>query len=203
LPLTTTVYFVRHAHAVWRPDESRGLSESGRAAAQSLADLLSTKPIAAIYSSPAQRSIETVASLAHRLGVRVDIVGDLRERQLPVVPADDFERAVRESWRAFASAPADGESNAVAQARGLAAVRRFIARHPGHHLVIATHGNLMALILNGFNPWFGYEFWRGLSFPDVYELEFEAGALIRANRIWAPVDPDGNTNAQLSPRHEG
>jgi 2,3-bisphosphoglycerate-dependent phosphoglycerate mutase len=200
---TTTIYFVRHAHADWQPDESRALSESGRAAAQSLAGLLSTKPIAAIYSSPAQRSIETVASLADRLGVRVAVVAELQERQLPVVPAGDFESVVRETWRAFASAPADGESNAVAQARGLAAVRRFIARHTGQYLVVATHGNLMALVLNGFNPWFGYEFWRGLSFPDVYELEFEAGALIRASRIWEPVESDGNTNAQFSPRDEG
>jgi 2,3-bisphosphoglycerate-dependent phosphoglycerate mutase len=200
---TTTIYLVRHAHADWQPDEARRLSESGRAAARSLADLLSTEPIAAIYSSPAQRSIETVASLAERLGVRVAVVDELRERQLPAVPAGDFESVVRETWRTFSSAAPGGESNAVAQARGLAAVRRLAARHTGQHLVVATHGNLMALILNGFNPWFGYEFWRGLSFPDVYQLEIDAGALIRASRMWEPVDGDGHTNTQLSPRDEG
>jgi hypothetical protein len=41
----------------------------------------------------------------------------------------------------------------------------------------------MALILNGLDPSFGYEFWRELSFPDVYELEFEASVLIRVRRI--------------------
>ena len=141
---TTTIYLVRHAHADWRPDEARGLSESGRAAALSLGELLSTKPIAAIYSSPALRSIETVASLADRLGIRVAVVTDLQERQLPVVPAGDFERVVRETWRAFSSAAAGGESNAIAQARGLAAVRRLLARHAGQHLVVVTHGNVMA-----------------------------------------------------------
>ena len=79
---------------------------------------------------------------------------------------------------------ASQRSGTMAQARGLAAVRQFIARHAGQHLVVATHGNLMALILNGFDPAFGYEFWRELSFPDVYELEFEASALIRVRRIW-------------------
>jgi 2,3-bisphosphoglycerate-dependent phosphoglycerate mutase len=201
--LSTTVYLVRHAHADWQDNESRGLSESGRAAARSLADLLSTKPVAAIYSSPAQRSIETVASLADRLGVHVAIVAELQERQLPVVPEDHFESVVRETWRAFSRGMAGGESNAIAQARGLAAVRRLITRHAGQHLVVATHGNLMALVLNGFNPAFGYEFWRGLSFPDVYQLEFETAALLRATRIWEPVDSDGNTNARLSPRDEG
>jgi 2,3-bisphosphoglycerate-dependent phosphoglycerate mutase len=181
---TTKVYLVRHAHADWQPDEMRPLSESGRAAAQTIAGLLSAIPVAAIYSSPSQRSIETVESLAQCLGIRVDAVSELRERRLPVLPAGDFERVVREAWRVPTRAPADGESNAVAQIRGLTAVRRFIRRHAGQHLVVATHGNLLALILNGFNPSYGYEFWRELSFPDVYELEFEATALIRVRRIW-------------------
>jgi 2,3-bisphosphoglycerate-dependent phosphoglycerate mutase len=42
----------------------------------------------------------------------------------------------------------------------------------------------MALVLNGFDSSFGYEFWRELSFPDVYELEFAASALIRVRRLW-------------------
>jgi 2,3-bisphosphoglycerate-dependent phosphoglycerate mutase len=181
---TTMLYLVRHAHADWQLDETRPLSESGRAAAHAMAGLLSAIPIAAIYSSPAQRSIETVEPLAQRLGIRVDVVPELRERQLPVVPADDFDKVIRETWRVPTDAMPGGESNSMAQTRGLAAVRQFIARHAGQHLVVATHGNLMALILNGFDPTFGYECWRELSFPDVYELEFETSALIRVRRIW-------------------
>jgi 2,3-bisphosphoglycerate-dependent phosphoglycerate mutase len=181
---TTKVYLVRHAHADWAADESRPLSNAGRAAAETLAGLLSAIPVAAIYSSPAQRSIQTVELLAQRLGVGVVVMPELRERHLPVVPASDFARIVRETWRVPTHATADGESNAVAQSRGLAAVHQFIKRHAGQHVVVATHGNLLALILNGFDPSFGYEFWRELSFPDVYELEFEATGLIRVRRMW-------------------
>jgi 2,3-bisphosphoglycerate-dependent phosphoglycerate mutase len=181
---TTKVYLVRHAHADWAADESRPLSESGGAAAETIAGLLSAIPVAAIYSSPAQRSIQTVELLAERLGLRVDVVPELRERHVPVVPAGDFERIVRETWRVPTYATANAESNALAQTRGLAEVHRFITRHAGQHVVVATHGNLLALILNGFDPSFGYEFWRELSFPDVYELEFESTALIRVRRIW-------------------
>ena len=78
-------------------------------------------------------------------------------------------------------------SRLVAQTRGLAAVHRLIKRHAGQHVVVATHGNLLALILNGFDPSFGYEFWRELSFPDVYEVEFEANRLIRVRRLWEKV----------------
>ena len=181
----TKIYLVRHAHADWAADESRPLSESGLAAAETIAGLLSAIGVAAIYSSPALRSIQTVESLARRLGVRVDVVPELRERHLPAVPPGEFERIVRESWRVPTRGPVDGESNAVAQTRGLAAVHRLVARHTGQHVVVTTHGNLLALILNGFDPSFGYEFWCKLSFPDIYELEFEATALIRVRRIWA------------------
>jgi hypothetical protein len=34
------------------------------------------------------------------------------------------------------------------------------------------------------DPAFGYDFWRTLSFPDVYRLEFEGTALVRAERVW-------------------
>jgi 2,3-bisphosphoglycerate-dependent phosphoglycerate mutase len=178
------LYLVRHAHAVWQPDEARPLSESGRAAAQALGQLLAAKPIAAIYSSPARRAIETVEPLAQRLGIGVVVVPELRERQLPAIPEGDFDRVVRETWRLPTSTMAHGESNVMAQGRALTAVRQFIARHAEEHLVVATHGNLLALILNGFDSRFGHEFWRTLSFPDVYELEFEAGALIRVRRMW-------------------
>lgn len=178
------VYLVRHAHAHWQPDDARPLSESGRAAAQDVAGLLSPIRNAAIYSSPSQRSIETAQPLAQRLGVRVDVVPELREWQLPVVPAGEFERMVQEAWRLPTGGAIGGESRAAAQARGLTAVRQLLARHAEQPLVVATHGNLMALILNGFDPSFGYDFWCRLTFPDVYELAFEAGALIRVRRMW-------------------
>lgn len=181
---TTKVYLVRHAHADWQPDEARPLSESGRKAAKTVAALLSALPISAIYSSPARRSVETVEQLADRLGLHTQLVPDLREREMPVVPAADFERVVMVSWSDPASAMAGGESSAGAQARGLNAIRRFVTQRVGEHLVLATHGNLLALILNGFDASFGYEFWRQQSFPDIYELEFEGTALIRVQRIW-------------------
>ena len=181
---TTTLYLVRHAHAAWESDEARPLSEAGRTAALRVANLLTALPIIAIYSSPAHRSIETIAPLADRLGLYPTVVPDLRERELPVIPIGDFDRVVREGWSAPTIATDGGESNSVAQTRALTAVRELITRHAGQHLLVATHGNLLALILNGLDPAFGYEFWRQLSFPDVYELELDRVTLIRVRRIW-------------------
>lgn len=38
--------------------------------------------------------------------------------------------------------------------------------------VLATQGNLLALQLNALDPTFAYEFWRELSFPDIYQVVF-------------------------------
>jgi 2,3-bisphosphoglycerate-dependent phosphoglycerate mutase len=100
------------------------------------------------------------------------------------LPASEFERVVAETWRSPEIARAGGESNVEAQTRGLAAVRNIVTRHTGHHVVVSTHGNLLALILNGLDSTFGYQFWRRLSFPDVYRLDFEGTVMIRVERIW-------------------
>ena len=71
-----------------------------------------------------------------------------------------------------------------AQARGLAVVRTVVARHSGAEVVLATHGNLLALVLNALDSRFGYAFWRGLSFPDIYKLVFDGSAFRDVERLW-------------------
>jgi 2,3-bisphosphoglycerate-dependent phosphoglycerate mutase len=180
----TTIYLVRHAHANWNPDEERPLSERGRDSAIALAELLSRSPIGAIYSSPARRALETVERLANQLSLEPVKVADLRERELVVAAGMDFESAVQAAWLTPASASLGSESNHTAQARGLAAVRRILDEQPGRHSVVATHGNLLALIVNGLKPTFGFEFWRNLTFPDIYELRFQRTSLVNVRRMW-------------------
>ena len=183
----TTLYLVRHAHADWSPDDARPLSAQGRASAAVLGDLLALAPIAAIYSSPARRALETIELLARRLRLEPIVVDDLRERELVVPPGTDFGAAVQAAWLSPLTAVAGSESNAVAQSRGLAAVRTIIIEHSGLHVAVATHGNLLALILNGLKPTCGFDFWRSLTFPDVYELRFRRAALVNVRRIWDEI----------------
>jgi len=180
----TTIYLVRHAHAEWSPDENRPLSERGRASAVVVGELLSKSPIRAIYCSPARRALETVELLALRLQLEPVKVADLRERELLVEAGMDFETVVKAAWLAPESAGVGSESNDMAQARGLAAIRKIVGEQTGGHSVVATHGNLLALILHGLKPTFGFEFWRALSFPDVYELRFQRASLVNVRRLW-------------------
>ena len=178
----TTIYLVRHAHAHWSSDEARPLSTAGAASARALGAELAGFPITAIYSSPSRRTIQTIEPAAERLGLQPQLIDDLRERELPPVGADEFERAVEETWRTPVVPVRGGEPNAIAQARAMAVMRHLIARHADEHIVVSTHGTLLVLILNGFDRTFGYNFWRGVAFPDVYKLAY-AGKVITVDRI--------------------
>ena len=176
------VCLVRHAHAVWSEDEQRPLSPSGALAALALAERLASLPITAIYSSTSRRAIDTVAPLANRLRISIVTDADLRERELP--PVSDFDAAVRGSWQFPETAPSGGESNRAAQSRGVAVIRRILAQHTGEEVVVATHGTLLTLILNDFDPSIGYEFWQRLSFPDIVRATFAGDRLVAADRVW-------------------
>jgi 2,3-bisphosphoglycerate-dependent phosphoglycerate mutase len=125
--------------------------------------------------------------LAARLGLPVTVETDLRERRLSGDPitAGDFEAAVRQTWATMEVAHPGGETNEAAAARGAAVIRRLQAHHPGAHIVVGTHGNLLALILHHFDATIDFEFWRGLSMPDIYRLSLEGDGVVEIDRLWS------------------
>jgi broad specificity phosphatase PhoE len=177
------IYLVRHAHADWSPDEDRPLSAQGRTAARRVAEVLASSPIDGIYSSPARRARETVAPLAERLGLPVLVEPDLHERQLGDSTGMSFEQAVEATWRDPLFAYPAGESNAAAQQRGVAVVQRLL-QHAGGQLVVATHGNLLALVLQHLDPRVGFLFWQSLSMPDIYRLTLSSAGDAAIERLW-------------------
>jgi 2,3-bisphosphoglycerate-dependent phosphoglycerate mutase len=170
----TEVYLVRHADAVWTPDEMRPLSRLGREQADAVAERLAPLAPHAIYSSPWTRARQTVEPLATRLGLAIETVADLRERQLTDREVADFGAASRTTWDDFAHRLPGGESNREAEERGAAALGALVARHAGARIVVATHGTLLALILHAYDPRVGFAFWQRISTPDIYRVEVAA-----------------------------
>lgn len=184
----STFILIRHAEAPWSEDEGRPLSAAGACAAESLCERLSGLPIRAIYSSPYRRSLETVLPLARALGLSASEIFDLRERTLGTFQGVAFEDAVAATWSDFDRAHPGGESSRAAQRRALAALRELARRHPSETVAVATHGNLLALLLNAFDPNVGFDFWRSLAFPDAYELRLLASGGGVFRRIEGPSD---------------
>jgi len=179
-----TLYLVRHAHADWTPDENRPLSAQGRKDAARVADILGDYPIRAIYSSPARRARQTISPLTERLGLSINLEPDLQERKLGNDVFADFFKAVEVTWQDPSFAHPGGESSAAAQKRGITVVQRLLKRHPSEHIAISMHGNLMALILQGFDPSVDFVFWKSLSMPDVYKLNISQSGKAFIQRLW-------------------
>lgn len=146
--------------------------------------MLCNSPITGIYSSPFQRARQTVSPLAERLSLPIHIEIDLRERKLgDGLAANAFYGAVAQTWRDPAYAHPGGETHAAAQRRGVAVVQRLLEPCSGEHVVLSTHGNLLALVLQHFDPRIDYAFWQALTMPDIYELRIEGGGASIA-RLW-------------------
>ena len=182
----TVFYLVRHAHADWSLDEMRPLSERGQTDALRVAILLAPYPVSAITSSPSRRAIETVSPLATRLGLVVGEDPDIRERTLSRAPVHvtEFRNAVRATWQDPTCAYRDGEPNSAAQRRGVAVVERLAAGSPGGHFVLGTHGNLLALILQHFDPSVDFDFWAAMTMPDVYRLNLSHSGHATWDHLW-------------------
>ncbi len=161
---------IRHAESPWSEDDARPLSPSGLRAAEALPVRLDSFPIDAIYSSPYRRAVQTAEPLARHRRMHIAEVPDLRERALGSVEDGSFADAMAESWKNFDFAYPGGESSLAAQERILRLVRNLARRHASQTVVLATHGNMLALLLNAFDPSVGFEFWHALEFPDVFEL---------------------------------
>jgi broad specificity phosphatase PhoE len=191
----TTFYLVRHAHADWEPDEMRPLSPRGEADALRVADTLAPYPISCIVSSPYRRAVQTLQPLADRRRLSIQLYPGLRERTLTVAALSQnaFERAVRATWDNPQFAHPGGESNAAAQQRAIAVVQELTERCGAEDIAVATHGNLMALILQHFAPTFDhvacavdFAFWAALTMPDIYRLTLHGDGLATAARLWDP-----------------
>ncbi|NGM83828.1 histidine phosphatase family protein [Paenibacillus sp. 7124] len=181
----TNLYFVRHAHSIYSADElNRPLSERGKADAGKVTELLKNECISVLISSPYKRAIQTIEGLADIIGVDIAIEEDFRERLLAENPVDDFEHAVAKVWEDDSFSWEGGESNMVAQKRGVRALEDVLERYEGKNIAIGTHGNIMVLMMNYFDKRFDYTFWKQLDMPDIYKLSFDNLRLSEVKRIW-------------------
>jgi len=173
MPLT--VLLVRHAESVAPGisgfDEfTRPLTPKGIRDAQQLRDAYTTTRIDAAYSSPYIRARQTIEPIAQARGLSIDTIEDLRERLLSPVDLPDWQTHLRRSWQNFDYAPPGGESGRIAQARVVRVLDTIASRYSSGTVILASHGNLIALALHAFTPGVDYEFWESIPMPAVYTL---------------------------------
>ena len=76
-----------------------------------------------------------------------------------------------------------GESNHIAQNRGVQATQELLEKYEGRNIAVGTHGNIIVLIMNYFEPKYNFTFWKQLEMPDIYQLTFIKQQLIKVSRV--------------------
>jgi len=138
----TMLLLVRHGETDWNAagrlqgHTDRPLNDYGRRQARELAEQLADDGVQAVYASDLSRARETAEIVGGRLGLRVELDPDLREKDWG-------------NWEGLTSVERDrvefvGESTEAHQTRILRALRRIAERHPGNgRVLVVTHGGSM------------------------------------------------------------
>jgi 2,3-bisphosphoglycerate-dependent phosphoglycerate mutase len=163
-----TIYIVRHCQAEGQ-EAGAPLTADGLAQADRLADLLADRRIERIVSSPYVRAKDSVAPLVGRLKLSVEFDERLIERVLCAASITDWQQHLEASFRDLDFCLEGGESSRSAMRRIVSVVDE-IRKHSAETTLLATHGNLMALLLMYFDDAVGFNEWQKLTNPDVYRV---------------------------------
>lgn len=152
--MTTRLILVRHGQTEWNVGAERfrgridiALNEMGLAQAQAVAERLAALPLAAIYSSPLRRAVETAEPTARKSGVTVQTLEGLidisygRWEGHSHAEVAELYPDLYHQWRHsphLVTCP-DGESLDEVRSRALAAVKEMARSHEGHTILIVAH----------------------------------------------------------------
>ncbi len=156
----TQLLFIRHATndsiaenklAGWQPGVN--LNDEGRAQAQRLVARLEGVPLAAIYSSPLERAVQTAEPLARARGLDIRVRERLGELHMGDWTGGDIkELAQTETWRLFQVYPSGtrlpgGETAQDMQTRAVAELDAICAAHPQDTVAIVSHADVIKAII--------------------------------------------------------
>lgn len=173
----TKVYFVRHAQPdnTVRDDRNRPLTDEGKNDTRAVAELLKSRNVGYIASSPYERAIETVGLYSLWTGLDVNIYEDLRERNAGSWQGNNFFEYIEKQWADFDYHIKDGESLREVQTRNIRALKRILSEHDGESIAIATHGTALSTILNYYYPEYDFKCFKKIVdfLPFVIRLDFD------------------------------
>ena len=176
-----TFYLIRHCSATGQEPDAP-LTEDGEQQARDLAHFFRDTPIDRIISSDYMRAIASITPVATSKQLTIETEPKLRERILSLEPRDDWFELLRHSFTDASFSLPGAESGQEATAR----IRNVIEnnREPSKTIVLVTHGNLLALLLQHVDNRFDFDTWRTLSNPDVYCLEIVDNSW-SVERVWS------------------
>jgi len=158
----TRLFLVRHgATQLTAEDRFSGsvgvdLSDEGRRQAGFLAGRLAHDKVAAVYSSPLSRTLETasIVALPHQLTpIERDGLREISHGRWEGLTRHEVETQFPgeyAAWEAdpFTFAPEAGESGVAVLARSLPVLRDIVVRHAGQNVIVVSHKATLRLLLS-------------------------------------------------------
>jgi broad specificity phosphatase PhoE len=158
----TVLLLVRHAETDWLGERLAGrlpdvhLNAKGRENAERLAVMLRPLSIAAVYSSPLERAVETAEPTARAAGKSILRSDLLQEVDFGELAGKAFSELRETSlWKQVHHSPAEvrypgGESLVEAQERGVRAIEEIRAQYETGTVALFTHSDTIRLVVAHF-----------------------------------------------------
>lgn len=130
------------------------LNTDGQAQAQALAERLANTTLAAIYSSPLERTMETASAVAARHPeLIIQPLEGVGEVDFGAWQGQKLNKLRREAlWQSVQVYPSrtrfpNGETFRQAQLRAVDALEMLVQRHPNQRVAVVSHSDVIKLIL--------------------------------------------------------
>ena len=157
----TMILLVRHGQNEWVKKKRLAgwipnvhLNDEGKKQARQVAERLSHLPIAALYSSPVTRCMETAAYIGRQLDLEISELAGIGEVRYGEWEGEEIEKLSKEkAWYAVQHFPSrfrfpEGEALREVQARAVDTLEALSARHDKRDIiVVVSHADLIKLTL--------------------------------------------------------
>jgi len=172
-----SLFLIRHGKAsLDGSDRERGLTDEGIEHAKQISDiLLKIEPkIQKIFSSPLRRAILTIEPFSQATNLEINVIEDLHEKITGDTEGRNLNEEKKKMWEDFNSKLPGGESSNEATQRALSGLNMALNDLPENgSAAVQCHGTLIALILHNYDPSFGFDQWKSMTMPDIYQINYD------------------------------
>ncbi|WP_002145060.1 histidine phosphatase family protein [Bacillus cereus] len=176
------IIVIRHCSATGQ-ERNAELTNMGRDQSNTVATFLMENhlQIDHIISSPFVRAIDSIRPYALQANLSIQEDERLAERILSTVSMDDWLQKLEYTFTNIDIAFLGGESTKQATDRAISLIQEVLKLEHDTTLLV-THGNLLTLILKHFDHTIGFDEWKTLTNPDIYEITLDEQSIIK--RLW-------------------
>tara|TARA_B110000027_G_C16106849_1_gene295727 strand:- start:376 stop:963 length:588 start_codon:yes stop_codon:yes gene_type:complete len=177
---------IRHGKAEMDgEDHLRKLDNDGILQSKSICEKLEKiiKNDFSIYSSPFVRAVDTIKPLAEKFKKEIIIADELKEINMGKSEEFNKHEIIKKMWEEETFKVANGDSQINKFNNMKIFLEKMFNSNGNEDIIIVTHGNLLGIILKFyFKRNFGFNDWKIMSMPDLYELSIENNNIISFNR---------------------